>query len=205
MLFFVVYCSLATRMKQEYRASGSYTYERQKDRCSRHRTYKIHREFAKSIMCPIPAGCRVVDLGASFGTLVKQLKDAGYDAFGVDGTPGIEELTNGLVRWADLTDCPELEGAADWAVFTDVGEHIPPELEKKLLDNACRVAKSGIVVSWSNRHGSHWGHVNCHDEKWVIEQFSKRGWAFDSIATVEAQNVWKRNRRVPWVFRRELK
>ena len=125
----------------------------------------------------------MIDLGASFGAAVKEYRLQGFDAWGVDGTEGIEELTSGLVSCADLTkdSSRQLYGTADWATFIEVGEHVPPCFEEALVNNVSRIPRRGLVVSWASltrEVRTFVGHVNCATIDYVRGLFVDRGWEY---------------------------
>jgi len=177
------------------------------------------RRFAKlksnalvlAVQSIVPAGASIVDLGAGFGGFVRSLVDVGYNAFGVDGSPEIEEISGGVVRRYDLTkDCSSLYGKVDWATFFEVGEHVPSADERKLLDQVCAIPAVGIIVTWAGTAdvGKTRGHVNPHDEQYVKRLFSSRGWVFNETLTrrvrLAAGNHLARLRRL-LVFRRRTR
>lgn len=113
------------------------------------------------------AGGSVLDVGAGSGQYGRYLisRDASYagpatagslDARpprkyeGVDGTLNVEALTDGFVRWADLTLPYALDdGPADWVLSLEVGEHIPAQFESVFLDTLNRNNRCGVLLSWA--------------------------------------------------------
>lgn len=166
----------------------------------RRRNRKLY--YLDAVVAVVPNGKGIIDLGASVGYYVSALRDAGYEAVGLDGTPNIERLSRGLVRWADLaTDCSKHHGAADWAMFLEVGEHIPVKLEGRLFDEVSRIPTGGLIVSWAVPGQRGRGHVNCRSPEYVAAEFVKRGWKLDDEATEKARNrVGERLRRSLMVF-----
>ncbi len=145
----------------------------------------------------------IIDLGAGEGRHVNVLKKEGYQVIGVDGTEGVEEITGGLIQWADLTNCPELFHIADWGLFIDVGEHVPKEMEEKLFNSVSKIPKFGLVVTWGLPGQSGRGHVNCKPSEYVTIEFCKRGWKLDEKDTILARKMTNRqhNNRI-LVFKR---
>lgn len=139
-----------------------------------------------AIIGSIPVGESVVDIGAHRGVLVKELRQRGYDAFGLDGIPKIERLTGGLVKRCDFTgDCSTFFGCADCGLFLEVGEHIPRKYESRVIDNVSRIAKSRLIVSWAHE-GVGVGkarHVNCRTQVYVASKFARHGWFVDDKLT----------------------
>ena len=118
-----------------------------------------------------------------------------YDAF--DGAPYAEEVTNGSVRFLDLSAPQYGLKAYDWILCLEVAEHIPREFESTFLDNLVRHARRGIVLSWAKLGQGGLAHVNNRPLEYVIDQMSKRGFALDKAATELLQNScilnWLRN------------
>lgn len=127
----------------------------------------------------------ILDIGSGPGLYAKEFKDRGYRVSGIDSTPGIDQLTGGLVQEMDLTnDCSRLFGQFDWGIFIDVGEHIPKEYEQTVIDNVGRLCTTGLIVSWGEPRVRGWMHVNCRTEVYIASQFAVRGWMVDDELTI---------------------
>ena len=138
----------------------------------------------RAVESVVPKHSRILDLGAASGGFIRQLRSVGYTAFGVDGTKEIQEIVPGLVWPCDLTlDCSLLYGITEWAVFFEVGEHIPKEDEGALLDQVSNIPTDGIIVTWAGVADTGKGHVNCRDLEYVKRLFHYRGWLFSDDAT----------------------
>ena len=186
--------------------TGSYTKRQQKKRIRRSRHRKrspVDPNLLAAICSVIPSGSSVLDIGAGFGQYVEALRDKGYRASGIDGTPKIEKLTDGLVKQKELTtDCGEYFGSVDWGLFFEVGEHVPKIYESFLIDQVCSIPTKGLVVSWATigQRGS--GHINCQLPSYVMGEFCKReGWRLDADKTEFARKlVNERLRKRLFVF-----
>jgi len=152
----------------------------------------------------IPINATVIDIGAGKARYLRALRDHGYQIFGVDGTPNIEEATDGLVLWADLTaDCSHLYNVAEWGLFIEVGEHVPKEYEQALFDQVSKIPSKGLIVTWAGLGQSGRSHVNCQPAEYVKQEFCKREWVFDTGRTRKAKHgIRNRIRRRLLVFRR---
>jgi len=140
--------------------------------------------FFTSLASVIPPSRTVIDLGAGIGECVMALRRLGYEATGLDGTPGIDDLTDGMIQWADLTgDCGRYFGKADWGLFLEVGEHVPVDYEGDLIGNVSRIPREGLIVSWASPGRTGRGHVNCRPPDYVADRFAERGWAFHRRST----------------------
>lgn len=153
-----------------------------------------------AILFTIPEGRRIVDVGAGAGNVVRRLREAGRECYGVDGIEGIEQFTLGMVRQADLTKPIQWMPPADWAICIEVGEHIPPELEPAFLANLCAASTEGMVMSWATRAQANMGrgHVNCLDAPEVAQRLWRYGWWVNKRLTRAAA------KRVRRPFRKKL-
>lgn len=126
----------------------------------------------------------VVDIGAGSGAYVRALRDEGHTVWGLDGTPGIEEITNGDVLEQDLVkDCSAHFNSAKWGLFIEVGEHIPKEFEQTLIDNVCSIPTDGLVVSWNPSRRCGICHINPRTNTYISCEFGRRGWRVDEGIT----------------------
>ncbi|MCK5605883.1 hypothetical protein KAR91_28560 [Candidatus Pacearchaeota archaeon] len=157
------------------------------------------------VLCSvIPKGKSVIDLGAGNGHLVKNLKKLGYEAFGIDGTPRIEELTKGIVEYGDLTSvssCRWLYQQTEWVTFIEVGEHISKQFEQILIENVSNIPTEGLIITWCSpdqTKTNNRNHVNCQPMKYITQQFAKHGWIVDNEKTDKIKHnlreLWKRKR-----------
>ncbi len=189
---------------RELAAVGSFSMRQQQNALANKRrpSRKIAgQRIMDKITSIIPPGKTVIDMGAGAGNAVRALHKWGYEALGLDSTLGIEDIRGGEVLWADLTgDCGRFHATSDWGLFTEVGEHVPRELESKMMDNVCAIPKEGIIASWARPVNRGFGHVNCQELDYVRKLFERRGWWLDADATAE-YNKRQRKRKL-YVFRR---
>lgn len=149
-----------------------------------HRHAKLPAGVIQGLCTVLPQEARIVDLGAGIGHYVKELRARGYNIVGLDGCPEISELTGGLVQCQDLTEpsCAHWHRAFQWAIFFEVGEHVPQEFEAVLLNNVARIPTEGLIVSWHTEKGgrmSSESHANPRSTTWVAAEFGWRGWRVD--------------------------
>ncbi len=184
--------------------TGAYTSMRQR-RTERVRTVKQYT--IDTITASVPKEKTIIDLGAGLGHHVRALRELGCDARGVDGTRNVEEQSEGLIKHVDLTrDCSRLYNTVDWGLFLEVGEHVPQELEGKLLDEVCRIPREGLIVSWAGIGQAGLGHVNCRTPAYVAGEFTRRGWRVDDESTHRARELSPRSvRHRIMVLRRKTK
>jgi len=127
--------------------------------------------FFQHTMKP-PRRTSVLELGAGMGCYTAALRAHGIDARGVDGAPGIDNLTSSLVGFANLAQPQQLE-LADWVYSFEVGEHIPRRFESNFLWNLVSHARLGLVLSWSLKSSAGRGHVNARNTTYLIETLSR--------------------------------
>ena len=171
---------------------GAFTTEFSQHRQKRKR---LDPKLLTAVLDTIPIGSRIIDVGAGTGELVAALREHGYTARGVDGTPGIQSLTDGLVIQVDLAKSvhwPELFRDADktqWATCLEVGEHLPREHELQFWFNLSNVATQGLMLSWARIGQRGRGHINCHQTYLVANRLGAHGWLVDESATEKAREI----------------
>jgi len=126
----------------------------------------------------------VGDFGAGGGHYSTWMNETGLiQAFAFDGTANAAALTGGVVQELNLVEDMHLWRTFDWVLCLEVGEHIPKQFAKGLLQNLARHARHGLVMSWSDD----WegiGHVNClKREEFVAFVQAETGFVLDAGAT----------------------
>lgn len=141
--------------------------------------------LAVAICAVIPPDSVVADLGAGGGALVAELRRQGYDAIGFDATRDAAKITGGLVLERNLAIPCDFEVQYDWAVYIEVGEHIPEPHLHDFLRNVTRCASAGLVISWAPPRMKNYGrgHVSCRSPAWVRRQLRLRGWLVERELT----------------------
>jgi len=166
--------------------SGSFSNKHQQRRKSKPCDERLLAAFERII----PAESTVVDMGAGTGRYVRALRERGFLAVGIDGTPGVFDLSDGLVREVDLSVPVCFGDAADWAISIEVGEHIPPDGVRAYVGNLCNAARHGMIVSWAIPGQRGRGHVSCRPPSWVIRAVTRRPeWYWDVDATTIAREI----------------
>lgn len=153
-----------------------------------------NEHLVKAILAVVPKSESIIDLGAGCGHFVKRLRTEGYKCAGVDGTPDVWKLSNGMVFQHNLVSEKGNIGLLTlnghhWGLFSDVGEHIPKEHEQQLIDNVCGIPTKGLIVSWGYPHERGYHHVNCRTQVYVACEFAKRGWWPDDELTTLARDT----------------
>lgn len=135
----------------------------------------------------------VADFGCGLGLYVRDFREVGLRAGGVDGNPSTSEISEGRCLQADLSRDFDFGTGWDWLLSLEVAEHIPREFEATFLGNIERHACRGIVLSWGNQDGE--GHVNLRSQEEVEELFLARG--FRSLRAEAAE--LRASAVLPWL------
>ena len=167
----------------------------------RRKSRKVDKSLIAAIQAVVPGGSSIIDLGAGVGQYVQRLRELGYRAAGIDGTPDIEELSNGLVRQWDLTSYANFIEEADWGLLNEVGEHIPKELEYRFLQNISAIPTRGLIVCWATPGRAVQRHVNCRLPEYVASRLAYTGWILAEVRTMKARAAAGRSGRRLMVFR----
>lgn len=159
--------------------------------------WKVDPDLWRALLAVLPdQQTRIVDIGAGAGHYVEALSLQGHLCAGIDGTPDIQRISGGRVQQWDLTQPVGWNPPAQWAMFIEVGEHIPAQYEHIALDNVARAATDGLIVSWAYPGQRGRDHINCREEAWVVRQLGERGWQLDAEKTALAKQTagggWKR-------------
>lgn len=125
-------------------------------------------------------GRSVLDLGCGNGSYLHNLKEVCPNAIGYDGNPHTETLSNGIGFVSDISVMQDY-GMYDWVISFEVGEHIPVQFESNYINNLCKHAREGIILSWAIEGQPGEGHINCRNNQYVIEEIYKRGFLCDLI------------------------
>jgi len=138
----------------------------------------------------IPKWDSVVDIGCATGLLPKGLRELGYRAWGVEGTPGIGETDENIYE-VDLSKSIPARRAkklqADWGVCLEVGEHIPAKDFHIFLKNLKKLAREFLIITWADHDARGYGHVNCMSQVAITCEFVLRGWLVDEEKTQEVR------------------
>ena len=139
----------------------------------------------------------VIDLGAGLGHYGKIFMEEHSPVIswvGFDGAMNVQNATDGLVRYMDLTqphaadERPCIKG--DWVLSLEVAEHIPPQFTDSFILNIRCSCHIGAVVLWAlpSQTGG-LGHVNTKHQKDAIEAMARWGFYVDEEATKAAQEA----------------
>lgn len=132
------------------------------------------------------AGGDVVDLGAGCGCYTAALLDWGTlrSVAAFDGSPGIDNVTDGLVQPVDLTwNLTSWLRPHHWTLCLEVGEHVSRRFESTVFANLVARVSVGVVLSWAEPDQPGLGHVNLHTNEYVILRMKLHGFLLDRDAT----------------------
>ena len=118
-----------------------------------------------------------------------------YDAY--DGAPYSEQLSEGRVKFLDLTLPQYGLPVYDYVISLEVAEHIPKQFEAIYVDNIFRHAKEGIVISWAWPGQEGHSHVNGKLFTDVFSLMEENGFAHD----VAASNILKQSCTLVWLHK----
>lgn len=154
---------------------------------------KVFDTSLSNALIDIVRGASVIDVGCGPGDYVRHMRACGIDACGFDGNPDVAEVSGGLCNRFDFATPCQFE-PRDWVVSLEVGEHIPKRFEGVFLENLHALNRRGIVLSWAVPGQPGIGHVNCLPNAYLIEHFTRLGYALDSAQTDRCRSC----SRVPW-------
>jgi len=169
---------------------------------------KKRRLMYQMIKTIVPEGASVVDIGAGPGKLVKTCmhKTNAYKIFGLDGSEGIEEISEGRTFQFDVTEgSGKWDKCADWGLMLNVGEHVPRKLEWELAKGTARIPRKWLVVAWADEKTPDWRAKNRREASYVANLFGRLGWCLSEEKTRQARAVagqFSRMNKRLLVFRR---
>jgi hypothetical protein len=150
-------------------------------------TYRIDLGLMRGLARFFGNGTSVNEFGAGMGCYTDALRREGIRVRAYEGAPGIANITQGLVRQADLTTTLDTPTRA-WSLCLEVAEHIPAEHEARFLANLDAANRQGIVLSWSaTTRGT--GHINARSGEYVSDAMRKLGYEEDTAASRTLQHA----------------
>ena len=121
------------------------------------------------------------DLGCGNGRYCAVFKAYGWPSVhGYEGTQDIKTL--GIyddIFTLDLSKKRWVEMNYDLVMCLEVGEHIPKEHEQTFIDNVCEFTTKDLILSWAVPGQGGKGHVNEHENDYIVEQLWQRGFRYD--------------------------
>jgi 2-polyprenyl-3-methyl-5-hydroxy-6-metoxy-1,4-benzoquinol methylase len=124
---------------------------------------------------------RILDFGCGLGWLVKNMRERGIEAFGVEASdfaimssPVSFALSKPILQ-IDQVAFIYGEAAFDWVMSFEALEHIPEKDVDFYIAAFRRSCKKGFIGSIYLRDGGDETHVTVHDRAWWIGKFMKHG------------------------------
>ena len=112
-----------------------------------------------------------------------------------DGGPYYDVVSEGRVKYLDLTLPHYGLPLYDWVMSLEVAEHVPRKFESVYIDNIVRHAKEGIVLSWAvPGQGGH-SHINNRPLDYVIAKLKSHSFIHDP----EASKLLQSKASVSWL------
>jgi hypothetical protein len=129
----------------------------------------------------------LIDIGAGLGYYSKCMVRRGFQCVAIDGSEAAAAIGAFPIHVCDLTIPQDLPKGQ--VLCLEVGEHIPAKYEDTFLGNLLHSAQNRMVLSWAIAGQPGLGHVNCHDNFWVIERLRREGWGLDVGATEHVRRI----------------
>lgn len=130
-----------------------------------------------------------LDVGCGTGWMLRKMDAAGLVVAGVEGLEVNAKVCYPFpVLVHDLCDGPVKFAGIDLAWSQEVAEHIDQKYTANFLDTLC-VGNVIAMTACPPKCGGGWHHVNEQPAEYWIDLLSKRGYAFDALATEEARAV----------------
>jgi len=137
--------------------------------------YGVIGTFLRMVATRGTVGSSLLDVGAGGGHYAKLMNQTSLvtvDAVDAAGTPGLLEIiTHGKVKFMDISEpVNPSQKTYDYVMCLEVAEHIQKEKTATFVNNFDRLARKGLLLSWSSPElcGLGWGHVNCRTAEEVI-------------------------------------
>lgn len=182
LLFFVLFNVVFLKNSENSKTTltGGYVYtHNSKDPIGGHGFYdpNIIDVLRKSI----PKHFRIADFGAGLGHYTKALRKAGLNIDAFDGAVGIEQVTNGVVKFKDLALIDAKIKKYDLVISFEVGEHIPAKYEENFIKNILKTNATYIILSWAIPGQKGYHHVNNKPNSYIKSIMSKNGYNNDLL------------------------
>lgn len=165
-------------------------------RFAKRKRWKLDEGLLAALRLTLTDAEFIADFGAGGGKYVEWIrKELGLNAIGFDGTPGIGEISGGLVHELDLSHemgAVRIAGVADRidaAICIETGEHVPEEKLPAFLRNVTLAPRKRLVVSWATPGQRGRDHVSCRLPEWVASEVCRRGWLLNHEVTVAARKA----------------
>lgn len=155
----------------------------------------------------------VMDFGCGNAYYLHELAKKGYKCSGFEGYP-LNNFLHDNVTIIDLTQsicminddiCMQNESNIDDMIIggnpyrrgsvisLEVGEHLPKEAQETYMQTVTRHCKDKLIFSWAEIGQPGLGHINCRDQKEVIEDVCARGFKYMEELTMKVRATIEEN------------
>lgn len=159
---------------KRHNETGVFNLDYQKERFGA----RTSKHLVKLLSGFLPIDKIVYDLGCGTGEYLEYLQHSGYRVYGIDGTKGINDVSNVFVMEHDLTKPLEAPPEKGSVMCIEVLEHIPKKYESQVLDTIDAFTDDILVLSWAAPGQGGVGHVNEQPSSYVIDTLRSRGFTW---------------------------
>lgn len=152
----------------EYR-TGAFAFEEQQKR-------PCDKDLARAIAQWFGAKLPAYDMGCSTGNYVRELREAGINAFGFDATPGLQ---SDMIEELDLARPQNFKEPPGNVLCLEVAEHIHPEDEQHFIANLQQICGDKLALSWALKGQGGRRHVNERARQDVLNLMETAGFYYD--------------------------
>lgn len=129
-------------IRGEYTERGDY-HKKLDPSWSYYPTYIRKMEVIKGLIKSFPRNSKILDAGCGEGVLVSELREKGYQVWGLDFNYGAKYIIPG-----DLIKIPFKNSMFDLVLMVDVIEHLPFQNQKTAIEEVHRVLKDkGTLIA----------------------------------------------------------
>ena len=138
---------------------------------------------------------RIIDVGCGPGIYVKALRDAGFDADGIDIEPNpYTRLDIFSDKFTQLYSYREY----DLVICIEVAEHIPESHSKELVSRLTHLSDTILFSAAVPGQGGD-GHINLHPKDYWIDLYSQQNYYQDVDATNKFVSFMMQGYHMGWL------
>jgi SAM-dependent methyltransferase len=143
--------------------------------------------MVQAVQLGFPLARRMIDVGCGTGTFLASFRQAGFDVVGVEYSARLRArcARKGLVVHPfDLSQgtLPPPGAPFDFALSTEVAEHIPPQYADAMVAYLCQLSDVIVFTAAPPGQGGT-GHVNEQPRQYWIEKFAAHGMVLNEPTT----------------------
>mmetsp|Transcript_14487 Transcript_14487/g.17618 ORF Transcript_14487/g.17618 Transcript_14487/m.17618 type:complete len:359 (-) Transcript_14487:168-1244(-) len=122
---------------------------------------------------------------------------------GYDSAGDVEVYTQNYIKYADLI-VPLNLPVTDYVLSLEVGEHISNNQEGMMIRNLHAHNCKGIILSWAIEGQDGNGHINLHNNDYLIKIFEQLGYVYDVEDTENIRNAVPSDHGIGWWFKSSI-